>query len=49
LALWTTEMVRKLIRREFGTGLSAVSVGRLLMETGAVPGYRRRRPHHLFR
>ena len=33
-ALWTTEMVRALIRREFGVGLSAVSVGRLLGKMG---------------
>ena len=33
-ALWTTEMVRELIRREFGVGLSAVSVGRLLGKMG---------------
>ncbi|MHB8340866.1 MAG: winged helix-turn-helix domain-containing protein, partial [Mycobacteriales bacterium] len=31
-ALWTREMVRELIRREFGVGLSAVSVGRLLRQ-----------------
>ncbi|MDQ3762850.1 MAG: IS630 family transposase [Actinomycetota bacterium] len=29
-ALWTREIVRELIRREFGVALSAVSVGRLL-------------------
>lgn len=29
-ALWTREMVRELIRRQFGTRLSVVSVGRLL-------------------
>jgi transposase len=27
-ALWTREMVRELIRREFGVGLSVVSAGR---------------------
>ena len=36
-ALWTTEMVHELIRREFGVGLSAVSVGRLLGQDGAFP------------
>lgn len=29
-ALWTREMVREVIRREFGVRLSVVSVGRLL-------------------
>jgi len=33
-ALWTREMVRELIRREFGVGLSVVSVGRLLARMG---------------
>lgn len=33
-ALWTREMVRELIRREFGVGLSVVSVGRLLAKMG---------------
>jgi transposase len=33
-ALWTREMVRELIRREFRVGLSAVSVGRLLRKLG---------------
>jgi transposase len=33
-ALWTREMVRELIRREFGVALSAVSVGRLLKALG---------------
>lgn len=36
-ALWTREMVRELIRREFGVGLSAVSVGRLLAKMGLSP------------
>jgi len=36
-ALWTREMVRELIRREFGVGLSAVSVGRLLARMGLSP------------
>jgi transposase len=36
-ALWTTEMIRELIRREFGVGLSAVSVGRLLAKMGMSP------------
>jgi transposase len=36
-ALWTREMVRVLIRREFGVGLSAVSVGRLLRTLGLSP------------
>jgi len=33
-ALWTREMVRELIRREFGVHLSVVSVGRLLKALG---------------
>ncbi len=36
-ALWTREMVRELIRREFRTALSAVSVGRLLHTMGLSP------------
>ena len=36
-ALWTTAMIRELIRREFGVGLSAVSVGRLLAKMGMSP------------
>jgi transposase len=36
-ALWTREMVRALIRREFGVHLSAVSVGRLLRTLGLSP------------
>jgi len=36
-ALWTREMVRELIRREFGVRLSAVSVGRLLHKLGLSP------------
>jgi transposase len=35
--LWTREMVRTLIRREFGVGLSAVSVGRVLRSLGLSP------------
>ena len=36
-ALWTREMVRELVRRQFGVGLSAVSVGRLLARMGLSP------------
>jgi transposase len=36
-ALWTREMVRVLIRREFGVALSVVSVGRLLRTLGLSP------------
>jgi len=36
-ALWTREMVRELIRREFGVSLSTVSVGRLLRRLGLSP------------
>ena len=36
-ALWTTQMVRELIRHESGVGLSAVSVGRLLAKMGMSP------------
>ncbi len=36
-ALWTRAMVRELIRREFGVGLSEVSVGRLLARLGLSP------------
>jgi transposase len=36
-ALWTRDMVRALIRREFGVSLSAVSVGRLLRALGLSP------------
>jgi transposase len=36
-ALWTRAMVRDLIRREFGVGLSEVSVGRLLRKLGLSP------------
>jgi transposase len=36
-ALWTRDMVRELIRREFGVGLSVVSVGRLLARMGLSP------------
>lgn len=32
--LWTRDIVREVIRREFGVGLSAVSVGRLLKQLG---------------
>jgi transposase len=41
-ALWTREMVRELIRREFGVALSVVSVGRLLRKPGMSP----QRPLH---
>lgn len=33
-ALWTREMIRDLIRREFGVSMSVVSVGRLLHKLG---------------
>ena len=36
-ALWTRELVRELIRREFGVSLSAVSVGRVLRTLGLSP------------
>lgn len=36
-ALWTREMIRELIRREFGVALSVVSVGRLLKALGLSP------------
>jgi transposase len=36
-ALWTQDMVRQLIRREFGVALSPVSVGRLLRKLGLSP------------
>src|ERR671919_2982869 len=36
-ALWTRDMVRTLIRREFRISLSAVSVGRLLRTLGLSP------------
>jgi len=36
-ALWTRDMVRELIRREFSVSLSAVSVGRLLHKMGLSP------------
>ena len=35
--LWTRDLVRALIRREFGVALSAVSVGRLLRTLGLSP------------
>lgn len=41
-ALWTREMVRQVIRREFGVALSVVSVGRLLHTMGLSP----QRPLH---
>ncbi len=41
-ALWTRSMVREVIRREFGIGLSEVSVGRLLKTMGLSP----QRPLH---
>lgn len=44
-ALWTREMVREVIRREFGVALSVVSVGRLLRKLGLSP----QRPlHHAY-
>jgi transposase len=36
-SLWTREIVREVIRREFGVALSAVSVGRLLRTIGLSP------------
>jgi transposase len=36
-ALWTRDMVRELIREEFGVRISAVSVGRLLRKLGMSP------------
>jgi transposase len=36
-ALWTRDMIRELIRREFGVALSAVSVGRMLKTMGLSP------------
>src|ERR1700704_6461878 len=41
-ALWTREMVRQVIRREFCVALSVVSVGRLLRTMGLSP----QRPLH---
>ena len=41
-ALWTRDMVREVIRREFGVSLSVVSVGRLLRKLGMSP----QRPLH---
>jgi transposase len=41
-ALWTRQMVRQVIRREFGVALSVVSVGRLLRTMGLSP----QRPLH---
>jgi transposase len=41
-ALWTREMVREVIRREFRAALSVVSVGRLLRKMGLSP----QRPLH---
>ena len=41
-ALWTREMIREVIRREFGVSLSVVSVGRLLGKLGLSP----QRPLH---
>jgi transposase len=41
-ALWTREMVREVIRREFGVALSVVSAGRLLHKLGLSP----QRPLH---
>jgi len=36
-ALWTLAIIRELIRREFGVGLSEVSVGRLMKRLGFSP------------
>jgi Winged helix-turn helix len=36
-SLWTRDIVREVIRREFGVALSAVSVGRLLRTIGLSP------------
>ena len=36
-ALWTRQMVRELVRREFGVRLSVVSVGRMLRKLGLSP------------
>jgi hypothetical protein len=36
-ALWTREMIRRVVRREFGIALSVVSVGRLLGKLGLSP------------
>ena len=36
-ALWTREMIREVIRREFKVALSVVSVGRLLRKLGLSP------------
>ena len=36
-ALWTRDMVRELIQKEFGVSMSAVSVGRLLKKLGFSP------------
>ena len=36
-ALWTRDLVRELIRREFGVAMSAVSVGRMLKALGLSP------------
>ena len=41
-ALWTREMIREVVRREFGVALSVVSVGRLLRKLGMSP----QRPLH---
>src|ERR1022692_4488098 len=41
-ALWTREMAREVIRREFGVRLSVVSAGRLLRKLGLSP----QRPLH---
>src|ERR1022692_2215467 len=44
-ALWTREMVREVIRREFRVSLSVVSVGRLLRKLGLSP---QRPPHRAY-
>lgn len=36
-ALWTRQMVRELIRREFGVKMSASAVGRMLHRLGLSP------------
>ena len=40
LALWTSDLVREVIRRKFGVSLSPVSVTRQLGKLGMVPGRR---------
>jgi len=45
LALWTSDMVREVIRRKFGVSLSPVSVTRQLGKLGMVPGRPLRRAY----